>query len=334
MNAPESFKALRRANPRARAGFARSAEATADALRAQLATTTAQAPASWSRDGRPNARPHLRARLVRTGAAGVSLVAAAAVIAMMMVASPVAPRGVPSAAAAVRSAAATTAESAEQSGTAAVRITHNRQPWAGATIRWHEDDVEVIRDGRGPGPGRGLRVVDGVLYGFGPRGRWVRLGDPKNVDPDSGTTPDEYLDAVREDVGGVTLHRIIDGMTDLNQRELPDGTTVYSGSAAAGLIARETGVKEGQPIRVLPFGFVAHDEAANAAAPLDVEVTVSPDEVVRQISVTWGTGASAWTYNVTYSTLGETGHIPAPKNAPSLRELLRSGKETGSGGGN
>jgi hypothetical protein len=48
-------------------------------------------------------------------------------------------------------------------------------------------------------------VVDGVLYGISPiDGRWVRLGSPERIDPRTGTTPDEYLDAVREDVGGVT----------------------------------------------------------------------------------------------------------------------------------
>ena len=37
----ESFQALRRANPRAKAGFAQSVEAAADALRAQIVATTA-----------------------------------------------------------------------------------------------------------------------------------------------------------------------------------------------------------------------------------------------------------------------------------------------------
>jgi hypothetical protein len=50
----------------------------------------------------------------------------------------------------------------------------------------------------------------------------------------------------------------------------------------------ESGFKEGHPIRVLPFGYVAHDEAADPAAPLDVDVTVGADGVVREIAVTWG----------------------------------------------
>jgi hypothetical protein len=104
---------------------------------------------------------------------------------------------------------------------------------------------------------------------------------------DSGTTPDEYLAAVREDVGGVTLLRITNGMTGLTTIELDDGSTVYRGTVEVGLIARESGFKEGQSIRVLPFGYVAHDEAANAAAPLDVAVTVAADDIVREIAVTW-----------------------------------------------
>jgi hypothetical protein len=86
---------------------------------------------------------------------------------------------------------------------------------------------------------------------------------------------------------------------------------VYHGTIAAGVIGRETGFKEGQAIRVLPFGYVAHDEAANAQAPLDVAVTVGPEGILRSIAVNWGT----WTYTVSYSGLGSTPALRAPKNA-------------------
>jgi hypothetical protein len=161
-----------------------------------------------------------------------------------------------------------------------------------------------------------MLLVDGTLYGIDPvDGGWVVLGNPQNIDPDSGTTPDEYLAAVREDVGGETLHRIVDGMTGLTTRQLGDGSTVYSGTVPAGLIARESGFKEGQPIRVLPFGYVAHDEAADPAAPLHAAVTVSAAGIVSEITVTWGTGASAWRYTVAYSRLGATSAPVAPPNA-------------------
>ena len=113
-------------------------------------------------------------------------------------------------------------------------------------------------------------------------------------------------------------------MTDLTTRQLADGATVFSGTVAAGLIARETGFKEGRSIRVLPFGYVAHDEAANPDAPLHAAITVGADGVVREIAVTWGISASAWTYTVTYSDLGETPAPVAPADARPLRERLRA----------
>jgi hypothetical protein len=162
----------------------------------------------------------------------------------------------------------------------------------------------------------------------------VVLGNPGSIDPDSGTTPDEYLAAVQEDIGGTTLRRITDGMTGLTTRQLDDGSTVYGGTVAAGLIARELGFKEGQSIRVLPFGYVAHDQAANPAAPLNAAVTVGADGIIRDITVTWGTGTSAWTYTVTYSSLDATSALVAPANARPLRERLHAAKSrTGPGSG-
>ena len=99
-------------------------------------------------------------------------------------------------------------------------------------------------------------------------------------------------------------------------RSRPDGSTVYRGTVPAGLIARETGFKEGQAIRVFPFGYVAHDAAADPRSQLDTAVTVGPEGVIRQIAVTWG----SWTYTVTYSDLGSTPALRAPADAKSLRE--------------
>ena len=102
-----------------------------------------------------------------------------------------------------------------------------------------------------PRPKGPLVVVHGTMYAVDD-GQWVVLGPTQSVDPDSGTTPDEYLLGVREDVGGATLRRVVDGMTGLTTSQLADGSVVYRGLVAAGLIARETGFKEGHAIRVLP----------------------------------------------------------------------------------
>ena len=126
------------------------------------------------------------------------------------------------------------------------------------------------------------------------------------------------LTAIREDLGGATLRRITGAMRtgELVRTKRPDGSTVYRGTVPAGLIARETGFKEGQAIRVFPFGYVAHHAAADPRSELDTAVTVGAEGVIRQIAVTWG----AWTYTVTYSDLGSTAALRAPADAKSLRE--------------
>jgi hypothetical protein len=134
MNASESLQALRRANPRAKAGFTESVEAAADAVRTQLVTTTADLASV----GAPGPRRHVdpRRRLARAATLGVSLPAAVAMAVVLTVGSP--GPGVATAAAAVKQAATVTAAAAERSGTAVVRITHNGQIWAGTTIRWRD----------------------------------------------------------------------------------------------------------------------------------------------------------------------------------------------------
>jgi hypothetical protein len=306
MTTSESFRALRRANPRAKEGFAQSVDAAANAVRRQLADAGSVSHAPRIRQsGR-------RRRLVGVSAVGALLATAVVVVAVVTIESPTGGPGVENATAAVRTAATVTAASAERSGTAVVRITRNGRAWAGITIRWNGDDLALSRSTprRGGRAGTELLVVDGTMYGV-EDGRWAVLGPPESVDPDSGTTPAEYLAAVREDVGGVTLRRIANGLTGLTTRPL-DGSTVYSGTVAAGLIARETGFKEGKSLRVLPFGFVAHDEAADPAALLDTAVAVGADGIVRKIAVSW---EPAWTYTVTYSGLGATSAPTAPKNA-------------------
>jgi hypothetical protein len=306
MSRSESIEALARANPRGKPGFAQAVAAAGDDVHARL-ETAAELPAPR--------RPRFRL----LGVSAASVAAAAAVAAVVLAGSP---GGAEDAFAAVTKAATVTAASAERSGTAVVRITHDGRPWAGSTIRWRDGDLSVRSDlpGRDGRPGSAFLLVDRTLYGV-EDGEWVELGPPESIDPGSGTTPDEYLAAVREDVGGATLRRIAGGMTGLTTRGLDDGSTVYRGRVPAGLIARETGFKEGEAIRVLPFGHVAHDEAADPASLLDAAVTVGPGGVVRELAVSWGT----WRYGVTYSRLGTTAPIAAPANARSpLRERLRA----------
>ncbi len=300
MSTSECIQALRGANPRRAEGFARSVEAAEEAVRAVIAAA-------------PSGTRRSRKRLVLASASGVSLVAAAAVVAVLTIASSGGP-GIENATAAVRKAALVTAASAEQSGTAVVRITHEGEIWAGDKIRWNGGDISIVYDAPRDAVRSGgkLLVVDGMLYGVDPAdGGWVQLGNPESIDPGSGTTPAEYLAALREDVGGTTLRRLASSAGGLQAEGLSDGSTVYRGTVAAGVIARETGFKEGHAIRMLPFGYVAHDKAADPASLLDVGVVVGADGVVREIAVSWGT----WRYTVSYSRLGATPAPTAPADA-------------------
>jgi hypothetical protein len=78
-------------------------------------------------------------------------------------------------------------------------------------------------------------------------------------------------------------------------------------------IARKTGFKEGQQVRVLPVGYVADDEAADSAAALDAPVTSAP---TASCAGSPSPGRpSAWMYEVTYRDLGPV----ARKRAQPLR---------------
>ncbi len=310
MSTSPSFEALRRANPRAASGFDAAVDAAADSVRAAIA-------ADHGVERRVRRRP--------VPVAGAALAAVVAAAIALTVGS--GGRPVEDAAAAVRTAAATSAASAERSGTAVVRITHGGQFWAGTTLRWNGDDLAVSSDAAGSSrKSRGMRVVDGVLYGFDPGdGGWVELGDPRSIDPGSGTTPGEYLTAIRRDVGGSTLTEITAGMGAASAHRLEDGSTVYSATTRADVVARETGFKEGRSIRVLPFGFAANGDAARAGAPVQVAVTVGADGIVRRVSLAWGDAAGPWTYTADYSDLGATPAPTAPADAKSLRELRRLG---------
>ena len=325
MNESDSLQALRKANPRASESFARSVEAVRHVVRAELVTSVANG------NDRPQPLPRRvdsrRRRRVHVSALGAAVALAAVAAAVLTLGSTGGGPGVESATAAVEKAATVTAASAEHSGTATVRMTHDGDIWAAATIQWHGHDLAVSRAPRAGAGSASWTASSTASTHF--EGGWIELGDPRSIDPDSGTTPAEYLAAVREDVGGVTLRRITDGVRGLTSSRLDDGSTVFSGTVAAGQIARETGFKDGQAIRVLPFGYVAHDEAADPAARLDTALTVGPDDILREITVSWGKGASAWTYTVTYSDLGSTPAPVAPEGAVSLLEerLERVGRD-------
>jgi hypothetical protein len=311
MSTSESLEALRRANPRKKASFNDAVDAAAAAVRLRIATAESV--------NEPSERHlHPPRRLVGL-AAGVALAGAAAVAVLLTVGSSDVTPGVDNAAAAIKKAARQTAVSVNQSGTATVHMTHDGQVSAHKTVRWHGEDMEITDESPGgPSSGLPLLLVNGMVYGHDPAHEgWVEVGPVSSFDRGIGTTPADIVAAVRNDLGGATLRRITRAMTagGLTTSQ-SDGSTLFAGSVPAGKIARETGFKEGQAIRVFPFGYVAHGAAADPTSPLDTQVTVESDGIIREIAVRWGT----WTYTVTYSDLDSTPALVAPPNAEPLND--------------
>lgn len=315
MNLTDSLDALRSANPRRRPGFAEMAtDLTRSTKRLARLDTTEPARGRAADSG----RPFRRWPVIGIPAAATVI---AVVVSLVAIGSPVGPLTV-SPAAAMRQAVTASADAAEQSGTVEIEITQDGVLWAAKTVRWNGSDLAMTtndptRAGRGD-----LLVVDGTMYAPDPEvvDGWLELGSPASVDPDSGTTPDEYLTAVREDAGGTTFGRITAEMTDLTTSQRADGTTVYHGRVPAGALARETGIKDGQELRVLPYGYVAHDDADNPATLIDVSIAVHADGTIGEIHATWG-GDASWSYRLTFRDLGST---PAPEKPSNAQPLLRA----------
>jgi hypothetical protein len=310
MSPTESLDALRRANPRHVEGFT---ETMSDLTRKASVLTRPEVIENTTRSRHVKPANRRWRRLVVP--AGATLVAMVMILASL--GSPVGPLAVPPADA-MQQAVNASASAAETSGTVDVQITKDGAVWAAKTISWNGADLSVTGPGR---EGRGnMLVVNGIMYGDDPEdsGGWLELGPLSSVDPESGTTPEELLQAVAEDAGGATMERLTAEMTDLTTRQLDDGSTVYAGSVLAGTLARETGVKEGETLRVLPYGYVAHDDASNPQASIDVSIVVGADGKIHEILASWG-GESEWTYRLGFSGLGTTPAIEKPSEVRSLK---------------
>jgi hypothetical protein len=111
-------------------------------------------------------------------------------------------------------------------------------------------------------------------------------------------------------------------MTDLTTSQTEDGSTIYLGKVPAGAVARESGLKEGESVRVLPYGNVAHDAASNPYSLIDISIIVGADGTISELQATWG-GVSSWSYRLTFSDLGSTAPLEKPANVkPCTRCFL------------
>ena len=320
MSTSESFEALRRSNPRSTAGFAQSV----DAVRTQIAVTEA-APRQPT--------PRRRVGLVRLAAVGVALTVAVGVAAVT-VRSPGGGPGVEDAAAVVRKAATVTAAAAERSGTAVVRITHDGEPWAGI-----DDSLERRRPlgvtsdfaaigAAGPGRELSARRRDALRRRRGSLGHPRR--SPANIDPgqwdDSGRVSSPRFARTSAARRLRRIRRPRERLHD-DHEALETGRRSIAARSLRELVARETGFKDGEAIRVLPVRLRRPRRGReSASALLDAALTVGADGVVREIArelgerglhrdsyTRLGSAPRLWTHRRTRAT--SSGSASAPSDA-------------------
>jgi hypothetical protein len=107
-------------------------------------------------------------------------------------------------------------------------------------------------------------------------------------------------------------------MTNPTSTHGDDGSTTYQGNLPAGVLARETGAKINPEVRVLQYGYVAHDEASDPSSQVAIAITVGSDSRIQEISANWG-GVSNWTLRMTYFDLGSAPALSKPDDVEPLR---------------
>ncbi len=257
--------------------------------------------------------PRRRARLA-WASAGAAVLAGVAVGAILVTTGASHGSLVENAYAALKNAAQATA--ASKSGVVIARISHNGTAQITNTLRWNGDDVSLASDSKALP--EEVRFVDGKLYQrLGPPkagsksgqandgtnlldGRWrdYGSGDPRSFGQ-------EWLAPTRADISGDTLKKIAAAMKDLKETANADGSTTSSANGTAAVIVGKTGF----PYAIRPLG-----GADSPSTPVNIELTVGKDGIIRQLKASYGAQGS-WVYSADYSPLGSAPAVTVPENA-------------------
>lgn len=296
------LQALRDASPRNEPGF----DEWIDRFDT-LATQIAAAPVPARRR-----RPRLHAR---RGVVGLSAVAALAVAAIIvgLTATAASP---PSAYAAAKKALAATA--AASSGTVTGSVSHDGSSYTLDTTQWNGDSIAVTRGDKSAfGGNQALTLIGGAAYVEQADGTWLHYTSESGVGPKVGPT----IQLAHDNVAGNTANQILSLAPGLTQTSQPDGTTLYSGTIPN--LNTDPGVAptDDTILRTITNLRTGNEKSAPAGFHngLQLQMTVGPDGLVRQISLTFqqqhtgsATSDGNYTWTVTYSQLGSTPPITAP----------------------
>jgi hypothetical protein len=320
MSTDTSFRALRAANPRHQPGFDDWIDRL-DVLTTQITATPV--PALLGR------RPRLNVRRRAIGLSVAAALAAAGVVGLTATTT-----STPSAYAAAKKAlVATTAAS---SGTITGTVRHDGSSYSLDTTQWNGNSIAVTRGGKSEfGPGQALTLIDGAAYVEQADGTWLRYSSESGVGPKLGP----MVQLAHDNVAGNAADQVLSLATGLTQSSEPDGTTVYTGTipetnsdpASSGTddtILRIINNLRGGNDAIGPHKYFAPAGSHNG---LQLQMTVGPDGLVRQISLTYqqqNTGSpqddGTYTWTVTYSQLGSTRPITPPATSTATPPVVWS----------
>jgi hypothetical protein len=216
------------------------------------------------------------------------------------------------------------ATAAASSGTITGAVSHSGSSYTLDTTQWNGDSIAVTRGDKSDfGPNQALTLIDGAAYVEQADGTWLHYASESGVGPKVGPE----VDLAHNNVAGNAAGQILSLATALTQNSRPDGTTAYTGTIPnlntdpgeaptddtilRIITALRTGNEAMGPRKSFaPAGF-------HNALPL--QMTVGPDGLVRQMSLTFqqqGRGPAAsdgtYTWTITYSRLGSTSPITPP----------------------
>jgi hypothetical protein len=304
MSTHASLRALRAANPRNQPAF--------DEWIDRLGTLSTQITATPVPARRTRPRLDARRRVI-----GLSLAAAlaAAAVVVGLTATAASP---PGAYASAKKALVATA--AANSGTITGTVSHDGSAYSLDTTRWNGDSIAVTRGDRSDfGPGEALTLVGGAAYVEQADGTWLHYSSESGVGPKLGPA----VELARDNVAGNSAGQILSLATGLTRSSEPDGTTVYTGT-----IPNLNTDPAGRPTDDTILRIITNLRTHNG---LRVQMTVGPDGLVRQISLSYrqqDTGSAAsdgnYTWTVTYSRLGTTPPIAAPAESTPTPPVIWS----------
>ena len=160
------------------------------------------------------------------------------------------------------------------------------------TTRWNGDSIAVTRGDKSEfGPGQALTLIDGAAYVEQADGTWLHYSSESGVGPKLGP----MVQLAHDNVAGNAAGQILSLATGLTQSSEPDGTTLYTGT-----IPNLNTDPGGAPTDDTILRIITNLRTGNDAigphkwfAPsgfhngLALQMTVGPDGLVRQISLTF-----------------------------------------------